>query len=278
MCAEAGNLLPPLATESDSAPEASSAAAALKPGRFLRSSGGGGGEATGAPEPGAAARLQHASPSGGGAAAAASSCSSQDGDAGARMLAATGMSDGPAPSSSSSVSDSVASQQRERRASPRGSPKAPAVRVQRLSGGAAPQQQLDHHGVGVSSADCEWTSIEGDFISVMSVVTPCRSDKSKAGIVPCAHLADGRMYLVLVSSDCNHLQYIRFLLTLSGSGLRDLCLPYVRVLPVSAVRVRPIGEESSWNVDGELLTHNSVSIRVHRGLVDVFARGVELPR
>ena len=43
-----------------------------------------------------------------------------------------------------------------------------------------------------------------------------------------------------------------------------------------AVKVQPLGEESSWNVDGELMTNNSVSIAVQRGLVDVFARGVEL--
>ncbi|GAX83936.1 hypothetical protein CEUSTIGMA_g11360.t1 [Chlamydomonas eustigma] len=122
----------------------------------------------------------------------------------------------------------------------------------------------------------DWTSVEGEFVSVMSVVTPCRSDKSVQGIIPSAHLADGRMYLVLVRK-CNHLQYLRFLITLSSRGLYDLCLPYVRVLPVTAVNVKPIGEESHWNVDGELLSNNCVSILVQRGLVDVFARGVEVP-
>ena len=51
-------------------------------------------------------------------------------------------------------------------------------------------------------------------------------------------------------------------------------LPRISVAP--AVKVQPLGEESSWNVDGELMTNNSVSIAVQRGLVDVFARGVEL--
>ena len=58
------------------------------------------------------------------------------------------------------------------------------------------------------------------------------------------------------------------------------CVPTPTYLhPFTAVKARPLGdgEESSWNVDGELLTHNSVSIEVQRGLVDVFARGVEVP-
>jgi len=36
------------------------------------------------------------------------------------------------------------------------------------------------------------------------------------------------------------------------------------------------GQQSSWNVDGELLKHGRVNVGIHAGLVDVFARGVEL--
>jgi len=123
----------------------------------------------------------------------------------------------------------------------------------------------------------EWVHEDGEYISVMAVVTPCRSDRSKRGIIPHAHLADGRIYLVLVSR-CSHVDYLRFLLRLSSHGLEDGCFPFVRVVPVSALAVRPApgAEESCWNVDGELLPSNAVRMRVARGLVDVFARGVEL--
>jgi hypothetical protein len=48
--------------------------------------------------------------------------------------------------------------------------------------------------------------------------------------------------------------------------------PQVRT--VSAAVMRQEGSAgSSWNVDGELMDDNSVGIRMHRGLVDVFARG-----
>ena len=44
---------------------------------------------------------------------------------------------------------------------------------------------------------------------------------------------------------------------------------------MTAVRVEPMGTESAWNVDGELLANNHVTAQVHKGLLDIFARGVE---
>ena len=51
---------------------------------------------------------------------------------------------------------------------------------------------------------------------------------------------------------------------------------YVEVLDVTAVRLEPMGQESSWNVDGELLANNHVTAQVHKGLLEIFARGVEI--
>lgn len=45
---------------------------------------------------------------------------------------------------------------------------------------------------------------------------------------------------------------------------------------VSAATIQPVGKESSWNVDGELLSNNHISVEVQQACVDVFARGVEL--
>ena len=50
--------------------------------------------------------------------------------------------------------------------------------------------------------------------------------------------------------------------------------PYVDVIDCTAVQIIPLGLESSWSVDGELLKNNSLSGEVHRGLLDVFARGL----
>jgi ceramide kinase len=52
-------------------------------------------------------------------------------------------------------------------------------------------------------------------------------------------------------------------------------LPYVECIDAVAVRVECQGKLSSWNLDGELLSTQSLSAEVHQGLVEVFARGVE---
>lgn len=50
---------------------------------------------------------------------------------------------------------------------------------------------------------------------------------------------------------------------------------YVYCANVARVCDEVAGTESSWSVDGELMSNNNVSACVFRGLVDVFARGVE---
>ena len=52
-------------------------------------------------------------------------------------------------------------------------------------------------------------------------------------------------------------------------------LEYVEVVEATWVKVEPQGPVSHWNVDGELLEHTSITAAVHRGVVPVFARGVE---
>lgn len=53
-------------------------------------------------------------------------------------------------------------------------------------------------------------------------------------------------------------------------------LPYVRVVEATAVKVQPVGSESCWNVDGELMPHNKLSARVCQAAVQVFSRGIEI--
>ena len=54
--------------------------------------------------------------------------------------------------------------------------------------------------------------------------------------------------------------------------------PYVEVIPCVAVKMEPVGTESHWNVDGELLRLGGAELaaEVHRGVIDCFARGVEV--
>lgn len=62
-----------------------------------------------------------------------------------------------------------------------------------------------------------WQHVEGEFKSVMAIVTPCRSDQSTLGLAPYGHLADGRIQLVMVHK-CSVLQYLRFLAAIPQAG------------------------------------------------------------
>ncbi|KAK9903549.1 hypothetical protein WJX75_008659 [Coccomyxa subellipsoidea] len=126
-----------------------------------------------------------------------------------------------------------------------------------------------------SAGEPAWTVVEGEFKSIMAIVTPCRSDMSAGGLARTVHLSDGRLKLVLVKR-CSVLQYLRLLARIPMLGIdAEHDLPFITVLDVVAVAVKPIGAESSWNVDGELMPSNHLSARVHRAAVEVFSRGVE---
>lgn len=70
----------------------------------------------------------------------------------------------------------------------------------------------------------------------MAVVTSCISDKSRQGLMPEAHLADGRLALVMVEG-CSRLQYLRFLIQLASKGIVPGSLPFVKVEYATEVQV-----------------------------------------
>lgn len=109
----------------------------------------------------------------------------------------------------------------------------------------------------------------------MCAVTPCRSDKSKGGVIPYAHLADGRLHLVMVKK-CSRVQFLRFLVYMSSHGVDDKAFDYVDVKHVTEFTVLPNGKESTWNVDGELVSNCGLRVHACRGLIDVFSRGVDM--
>lgn len=112
-------------------------------------------------------------------------------------------------------------------------------------------------------------------MSIMLIVSPCRSDKTRAGMARYGHLSDGRLKLVLVRR-CGRLAYLRFLLRMASTGVYPGCCPHVEVRDAVAVRVELGGTATAaWNLDGELLTARAIRAEVQPSLVRVFARGVE---
>ena len=60
-----------------------------------------------------------------------------------------------------------------------------------------------------------------------------------------------------------------------AAGINVEHLPYVSVMEATAVKVHPVGQESSWNVDGELMPHNQLSAKVCQAAAQAFSRGIE---
>lgn len=138
----------------------------------------------------------------------------------------------------------------------------------------------EHSRRSLMTRSSDWVRVEDDFAGIMLVIMPCRSPKSSKGVAKYGHLSDGAIHLVMVRR-CSRLTYFRFLLKMSRVGLEEgrHLGGLVEVRRAVAVKVQPQGKESRWNVDGELLggevAVNSFTAEVHRGAIDVFARGVE---
>ena len=123
-------------------------------------------------------------------------------------------------------------------------------------------------------------SLEGSFMSIMIIVQPCKSEKTRYGMARHAHLANGVLTLVLVRK-CSQLQFLRFLATMSSSGLVKGQLPHVEVIDAVSCRVESLGKDgeakSCWNIDGELFPWDGVlDAQAMHGALACFARGCEV--
>jgi len=125
---------------------------------------------------------------------------------------------------------------------------------------------------------------------INSALISCACKRCPQGLSPTAHLADGNTDLILVE-DCSKRDFFRYLFSHVGKANR-FRFPFVNVLRVKAFRCFAVGSdfESSdsqcsnsaspqhsgyWNTDGELLTDPNITVWVHKGMIKLFARGVE---
>ncbi|XP_060619228.2 ceramide kinase-like isoform X1 [Anolis sagrei] len=149
------------------------------------------------------------------------------------------------------------------------------------------------------SPDGEWQRVQGRFLAVNLTSMSSACPKSPEGLSPCAHLADGTADLILVH-ECPTFSFLRHL-TRHTNCSDQFDLPFVSVYRVRAVRFTSSKVEdceegevavqeskglcrkacqvkapvSCWTCDGETLTYPDISIRVHKSLIHLFARGIE---
>eukprot|EP00898_Chlorokybus_atmophyticus_P008441 jgi/Chlat1/8599/Chrsp86S07994 len=128
--------------------------------------------------------------------------------------------------------------------------------------------------VGPAAGPEQMRTIQGKFMSVGAALMTCRNDRAPMGVSTHAHLGDGYLDLILIK-ECSRLQQFRQLLRIASKNADPFDFHYVEVHKTQAFHFQPVGRESAWNCDGELLPDNDVYVHVHHGLVSLFARGPE---
>lgn len=120
-----------------------------------------------------------------------------------------------------------------------------------------------------------WKHSKGSFVSVGAAVISCRNDKAPNGVAASAHLADGLLHLILVK-ECSRLAYLWHLIRLTREDADPLDFAFVEEYKTPQFNFVSHGEESVWNVDGELFPAHQLSAQVFRGLVNIFASGPDV--
>ncbi|XP_052726430.1 ceramide kinase isoform X5 [Vigna angularis] len=146
-------------------------------------------------------------------------------------------------------------------------------------------EKPNHASVGVcsltphlNSEETRWARSKGHFLSVGAAVISCRNEKAPDGLVADAHLSDGFLHLILIR-DCPHASYLWHLTQLTRRGGSPLNFKFVehhKLLQTPAFTFTSSGDESVWNVDGEIFQAHQLSAQVFRGLVSMFASGPEV--
>ncbi|KAK9913987.1 hypothetical protein M0R45_037786 [Rubus argutus] len=125
------------------------------------------------------------------------------------------------------------------------------------------------------AGETKWSSTKGRFLSVGAAVISCRNEKAPDGLVADAHLSDGFLHLILIK-DCPHALYLWHLTQLARKGGNPFDFKFVEHHKTPAFTFTSSGNESVWNLDGEVLQAHQLSAQVFRGLVSLFATGPEV--
>lgn len=120
-----------------------------------------------------------------------------------------------------------------------------------------------------------WLKSKGRYLSVGAAIISCRNERAPDGLVADAHLSDGLLHLVLIR-DCPHAFYLWHLTQLARKGGNPLNFKFVEHHKTPAFTFTSAGNESVWNLDGELFPAHQLSAQVFRGLISLFATGPEV--
>ena len=138
---------------------------------------------------------------------------------------------------------------------------------------------------------------------VNSALMSCACARCPEGLSPSAHLSDGNIDLIFLKST-SRANLLRYLLSHVGKANR-FDFPFVQVHRVKGFRHKALTKQSRsaamfhrntnsislptdtdvlkpgtyehgcWNTDGEIIKNPNIILWVHKGLINLFARGVE---
>ncbi|CAH8279249.1 unnamed protein product [Arabidopsis lyrata] len=120
-----------------------------------------------------------------------------------------------------------------------------------------------------------WCRSKGRFLSIGAAVMSNRNERAPDGLVVDAHLSDGFLHLILIK-DCSRPKYLWHLTELAKRGGEPLNFEFVEYHKTRAFTFTSFGEESVWNLDGEIFEAHQLSAQVLRGLIPLFASGPEI--
>ncbi|KAM1368308.1 hypothetical protein PS1_001653 [Malus domestica] len=123
--------------------------------------------------------------------------------------------------------------------------------------------------------ETKWSISKGKFLSIGAAVISNRNERAPDGLVADAHLSDGFMHLILIK-DCSHALYLWHLTQLAKKGGNPFDFKFVEHHKTTTFTFTSSGNESVWNLDGELFQAHQLSAQVFRGLVSLFASGPEI--
>ncbi|XP_057988633.1 ceramide kinase-like [Hevea brasiliensis] len=123
--------------------------------------------------------------------------------------------------------------------------------------------------------ETRWRRCRGHFLSVGAAVISNRNERAPDGLVADAHLSDGFLHLLLIR-DCPRALYLWHLTQLAKRGGKPLNFEFVEHHKTPAFTFTSFGNESVWNLDGELFPAHQLSAQVFQGLISLFASGPEV--
>ncbi|KAM8721633.1 hypothetical protein ACLKA7_007505 [Drosophila subpalustris] len=109
---------------------------------------------------------------------------------------------------------------------------------------------------------------EGDYVMVHAAYTTHLA--SDCFFAPDSKLNDGLIYLVIIRAGVGRSQLLNFLLSMNnGTHLPEQEDPHICVVPVTAFRIEPSGNNGILTVDGERVDYGPIQAEVFPGLINV---------